>query len=175
MEQYKIARLLPTIFQRTLADEEGLLAGRPNTLAALLAVMEQLHAPAEQVLQELAHYFDPDCVHAAFIPFLAYWVDKDILLDADGNFPAGMQRMRDLILASVELSKMRGTRVGLRDFLATATGLKKDQITITDSIEQPFHFIVTCPNGDDKVKRLIVKIIELEKPAYVTYEISYDQ
>ncbi len=184
MERHKIAQLLPEIFQRTLPPsfysrtpptDKTLGQNHIGILGTLLFVMEQMHAPSEKVLQDLATYFDADTVSEAFIPFLAYWVDKDILLDDDRNFPDGTNRLRDLILASVELSKMRGTRIGLRNYLALATGLQNDQIIITESVERSFHFMVKCPNVDKNIKKLIKKIIELEKPANVTYEISYDE
>lgn len=163
MDRRDIARLLPGVFQRTLGP-------RPNVLDALLGVMEQIQAPSEATLARLDTYFDPDRAGDRFIPFLARWADMDILLSDDGQFPAGMARLRDLILAAVFLAKWRGTRYGLVRFLEIATGARGFQMH--DAPDQPFHVIITCPEAADAYRALIEQIIELEKPAYVTYELT---
>jgi len=51
MKQTEIAQLLPSVFQRTLR--------KGNPLAGLLAVMEALQQPSEDVLARLDAIFDP--------------------------------------------------------------------------------------------------------------------
>jgi len=66
MKRNAIRHLLPGIFQRTV------LPGNPIT--ALLEVMEKLHEPSEQILQNLDATFDPRRTPDSFVPFLARWV-----------------------------------------------------------------------------------------------------
>jgi phage tail-like protein len=118
-----IRYLLPGVFQRTLHP------GRP--LAALLEVMEAMHAPAEDALEHFDAILDPWRTPDAFVPMLARWVDlqriferplqgKDPMLDQ--LMPTGLGRLRALIEAAAYLSQWRGTRKGLLLFLQIATG-----------------------------------------------------
>ncbi|MEZ4870560.1 MAG: phage tail protein [Caldilineaceae bacterium] len=166
MKREAIARLLPELFQRTLPAE-------PNVLSALLGVMETQQMPVEAVLAELDRYLDADQTPARFVPFLAQWVGMDIFLeeDAEGNlaFAGGLGRMRDLILAANSLARLRGTKQGLIRMLETATGLTG--FVIMDPREKPYHIVVQCPAVAAAQERLIRRIVELEKPAYVTFEL----
>jgi phage tail-like protein len=166
MRQEAIAALLPEIFRRSLQLE-------PSVLHALLAVMEGLHAPSEEILAQLALFFDPDQTPDRFIPFLSQWVGMDIFLQQEEGkppaFPPGMGRLRDLILASTTLARWRGTRRGLIALLEIATGTSGFQIT--DGTDQPFHMIVHYPPASQAYASFIRRIVDLEKPAYVTYEL----
>src|SRR5688572_27926630 len=108
MRSPDIQRLLPGVFQRTVQP------GAP--LAALLEVMEALHAPSEAVLAQLEAHFDPRRAPERFVPFLARWVGMDLPVTT------GLGRLRELVAAAVEISRWRGTARGLRLFLTTATG-----------------------------------------------------
>ncbi len=176
MKQSEIARLLPDIFQRTLRE------GNPLTL--LLAVMEQFHAPAEEVLAEFERYFDPYRTPDAFVPFLASWVDLGTLLRAQAEtsttvepFPPGLGRLRELIAAAAYLSQWRGTRAGLTRFLATATGMAgfaiDEQVIGPDGQVIPFHILITAPAAAEPHRSLLTRIIEMEKPAHVTYALNF--
>lgn len=173
MHRHEIARLLPHIFQRTLSGgfwTQGTPAS-DDLLGALLLVMEQAHAPSEQILRTFDTYFDPDTAVDAFLPMLAYWVDKQVLLENDDSFLPGSDRLRDLILASMRLSKLRGTRQGLLQFLSIATGIEASRFRILDREERPFHVIIEYPEEAAPYVPLIRRIIDLEKPAYVTAEL----
>jgi phage tail-like protein len=165
MKRNEIARLLPGIFQRTL--EEG------APLAALLGVMEGLHAPSEAVLAELPALFHPLRAPERFVPFLARWVDLGVPVTT------GPGRLRELVAASVELSRWRGTARGLRLFLRTATGredfLVEEQVPGPDGRPRPFHLRVLAPAGLEPHRPMVEAIIEREKPAYVTYELHFAQ
>ena len=178
MKRSEIAQLLPAIFQQTLS--EG------NPLTALLEVMEVLQAPSETVLQRLDTFFDPRRTPDAFVPYLAHWADLTRLFDDTPNFKdgrvrasslvSGLGRLRELIAHAAYLSQWRGTRKGLLLFLQTATGAADFDIRENVNLEgqpKPFHISVWAPHESVQYKRLIERIVELEKPAYVTYELSF--
>jgi phage tail-like protein len=182
MKREQIEELLPEIFRQTLANPETPLAPLLDSMAALLT-------PSEGVLEHLDSYFDPYRAPGAFVPFLAGWVDLDqVWIDRPETFtaqtlppfPAGTGRLRELVMAAAYLSQWRGTEKGLRRFLETATGLtgftieEEVKVEENDSAEaepQPFHIRVIAPAEATPYKVLIRRIIELEKPAYVTYEL----
>jgi phage tail-like protein len=177
MRRTEIERLLPQIFQRTLQP------GGP--LVALLTVMEDLHQPAERVLEQLETYFDPRRCPDAFVPLLARWVDLGWLLTAgepddtatpEASWPSGLGRLREVVAAAAYLSQWRGTAVGLLHFLETATGVSgfqiDEQVTDPSGRVQPFHLRIHLPPAAQPYQTLIERIIESEKPAYVTYELA---
>jgi phage tail-like protein len=186
MERQHIALLLPEIFQRTLPSEwwqaeRPERPTAPNVLGALLAVMEQLHAPTETALQNPEMYFDPLRAPDDWLPYLASWLDLDRFLKQDEKkawrFPGGSQRLRQLMMEAVSLNKERGTYPGLKRFLMIATGI--DGIEITTSAGRPYHIIVTCPApgrlanemNQDEFSAWFEELVEAEKPAYVTCEV----
>ena len=163
MRSPDIQRLLPGVFQRTVLD------GSP--LAALLEVMETLHAPSEAVLARLESHFDPRRAPDRFVPFLARWVGMDLPVTT------GLGRLRELVAAAVEISRWRGTARGLRLFLTTATGrtdFEVDESVLgADGRPRPFHVRVRAPEAVAAHRLLLERIIEREKPAYVTYELHF--
>jgi phage tail-like protein len=178
MKWNEIKGLLPEVFQRTVQPASPLLA--------LLQVMETLHAPPEDVLEHLDAYFDPYRTPDRFVPFLARWVDLErLLVDAPDAytpnslpaFPSGLGRLRLLVASAAELSKWRGTARGLIQFLETATGtlgFKIDEhVPGPDGRPLPFHMRVAAPAAALPHQVLIQRIIEMEKPAYVTYELIF--
>ena len=181
MKRADIERLLPEIFQRTLPPDENV----DSPLRAFLSVMETLHTPSEQVLAALDTYFDPYRTPDRFVPYLASWVDLDQLWLDDPTgytvatlppFPAGLGRLRALIASAATLSRWRGTEAGLRLFLETATGVTGFEIEedVADESGEliPFHIRVRAPAAAQPLLALIRRIVELEKPAYVTYELE---
>jgi P2-related tail formation protein len=182
MKRNEIEQLLPEVIRRTI---------RPgNPLAALLEVMEALHAPSEEVLAELDRYLDPYRAPDSFVPYLARWVDLQRFLSefresepssggpASVPFAGGLGRLRDLIAAAATLSKWRGTARGLLRFLETATGVHGFEIDETvpgpDGNPRPFHLRVRAPAASKRYRALVERIIEMEKPAYVTYELTFE-
>jgi phage tail-like protein len=165
MKSAEILRLLPGVFQRT---------ARPSCpLAALLGVMEALHAPSEEVLRNLDALFDPRRAPDRFVPFLASWVDLDLPVTT------GLGRLRELTAAGVELSRWRGTARGLLLFLSTATGRQDfeldERVLGSNGLPRPFHIRVSAPGELTLHRPMLERIIELEKPAYVTYELHFTQ
>ena len=178
MKQSEIEQLLPEILQRTI---------RPgNPLLAILEVMEVLQAPAEEVLEQLDTFFDPYRTPDNFVPYLARWVVLEHLLGeapeqssstSSPAFPSGLGRLRELIAAAASLSQWRGTGRGLLRFLETATGIQgftiNEQVTGPQGQPKPFHIQIQAPAGAQAYRGLIERIIETEKPAYVTYELKF--
>ena len=172
MKQTEIERLLPTVFQRTLTP------GSP--LAGLLDVMAQLHQPSETVLAQFEAILDPYQAPPAFVPFIASWLDLERFftqqpekLDtttAERLFATGSGRLRELTADAAFLSKWRGTAKGLTRFLETATGVPG--FVVEEQI-RPFHIRIQAPEAALIYRPLIERIIELEKPAYVTYALDF--
>lgn len=177
MKKPQIKRLLPSVFQRTV--QPG------NPLSAILEVMETMHAPSESALDRLEMNFNPNRAPDAFVPFLASWVDLEVLLDlrrteklsSIPSLSTGLGRLRELTRGAASLSKWRGTQKGLCLFLETATGAKgfrvDEQVKDKDGKVRPFHLKVTVPKELAGHRSLIERIVEFEKPAYVTYELDF--
>ena len=179
MKHEEIKHLLPGVFQRAL--REG------NPLAAILDVMETLHAPAEQTLAALESNFDPRRAPDRFVPFLARWLDVDRFFEsshqaawrqrgASQTPPKGVGRVRELVASAAYLSQWRGTSKGLLLLLETTTGVRGFEIDerVAEGMgpPKPFHFALRGPAEAVPFRALIEKIIESEKPAYVTYRIE---
>ena len=180
MKRSEIAALLPAVFQRTLSAR--------NPLTGLLQVMESLQEPSEAVLARLDAIFDPRRTADEFVPFLAYWTNLTKLFDdsvkVKGEFDfsratiaTGVGRLRELTASAAYLSQWRGTQKGLLLFLQTATGLADFQIQENIDLNgnpKSFHVTVRAPKESAQYRKLIERIVEFEKPAYVTYELSFE-
>jgi phage tail-like protein len=142
MKQEEIKKFLPAVFQRPID------AGNP-LLTALLDVMENLHEPAEKILENVEHFFDARRAPDEFVPFLAHWVNLDRILpaseaiDLDSPQMPKIGHLRELVANATYLSQWRGTKKGLLLFLQTATGEKNFEIDerVKDDGEQsrPLH------------------------------------
>jgi phage tail-like protein len=169
MERKKIDSLLPGVFR------DGLGPGRP--LDALLDLMAALHTPCEAALEREEIYFDPLRAPDAFLPMLARWVGLHETLKPFLGQPGGLGRFCALIAAAATLHAWRGTASGLRRFLEVATGISGFQIDESPSDDQgqplPFHIRLRVPGEARPQRVLIERIIEMEKPAYVTCELEF--
>lgn len=188
MKRAEIELLLPEIIRRTIPPNTRVFdvvsPTDVNPLPLLLDVMELLHAPDEAVLAGIDRYFDPQRAPDAFVAYLAGWVDLDDLWVANPQeftaktlppFPSGVGRLRELVAASVYLSRWRGTARGLLTFLEIATGVNgftiDEQVLDAEDEPLPFHIRVHVPPSAAQFRTLIERIVVKEKPAYVTYEI----
>ncbi len=166
-----IERLLPSVFQVT--------AVRGSALDALLLVMQDMMAPAAQTLDNLEVHFDPYRAPDRFVPMLAAWVDLDWVLpeaaDEHGHVPysPGYGRLRELIAGAARLARRRGTRNGLIDFLETATGVHGFRITENPD-GRSFHLKVEAPDGAERFRSLVQRMIDMEKPGHVTFDLVFD-
>lgn len=216
MNRDEIALLLPAVFQSTRSPDPD---AQPDLLSALLAVMERLHAPEPDLLDELGIYsqsspprylgwdglfdrleifFDPEQTATRFLPYLTGWLALDNLLLAllaethpdwasiqlrsrplrwhemltwlrdPQTCPLDIPRLRQLLVAAPELVRLRGTGRGLERYLEVATGLT-GRFHIRNT-SRPFHIRVQAPPLTHLQAVLVRNIIELEKPAHVTYE-----
>jgi phage tail-like protein len=179
MTRAEIASLLPAIFRRTIREQ--------SLLESLIDVMAELHAPSENVLERLDTFFDPFQAPDAFVPYLSGWVDLQRLFDEvpasagpDAGSPLGTgpDRLRALTAAAVFLSHWRGTEKGLRLFLSVATGIDSQAFSIhglgeADTPQRAFHIRVVAPESARVHNRLIERIIDEERPAFVTWELSF--
>ena len=172
MQRAAIEQLLPAVFQ---------LAATPGSpTMAVLDAMEALHEPDEVVLSEIDRYFDPYRAPERFVPFLARWVDLGWLLALEGGrpygtvpYPAGATALRNLVALGASLAQQRGTPVGLCRFLDTATGVPG--FAVDDALpDRPFHVRVTAPAAARPLADLIHRVVDAEKPASTTYELTFD-
>jgi len=179
MKSAEIELLLPEIFRRTLSPG--------NPLLGFVDIMEVLQIPSEDVLTHLERFFDPYRAPDLFVPYLAGWVDLDqVWIQAPEEFtaktlplfPAGVGRLRELVANAAYLSRWRGTARGMLAFLEIATGSRGFAIdeTVPDADGQPipFHIRVRAPQAAAAYQGLVKQIVELEKPAYVTFELQFE-
>jgi phage tail-like protein len=175
MRRSEIARLLPGVYQLALepVDTSGL--GTDTRLAAALDAMEELHNPCEEKLDRLDSYIDPRRAPDEFVTYLAGWVDLEWL--TGGRVTTGPGRLRELVAQAMTLSRWRGTGSGLTDFLVAATGVSGFVIDESPPDEsgrpRPFHLLIHAPAAVQEHAALIERIVETEKPASVTYEVTY--
>lgn len=176
MRRNEIARFLPGVYQLALhpIDTSGL--GQDTLLAAALDAMEELQDPCEQKLNQLDSYIDPRRAPDEFVSYLAGWVDLDWL--TGGRVTTGPGRLRELVARAMALSRWRGTAHGLTEFLVTATGSAgfhiDDAPTDESGAARPFHLRITAPEAMRPHAAMIERILDAEKPASVTYEVSYE-
>jgi phage tail-like protein len=177
MKTTQIRELLPSVFQGA--------ADRGTPLSAILEVMESMHVPSEAILDHIEIFFDPYRAPDAFVPYIASWVDLAGILDSPRSqetssvcsISTGIGRLREVTAAAVTLSKWRGTRKGLLLYLETATGLNGftiDEAAVgSDGKVIPFHLRIVAPAASVEHRTLIQRIIDVEKPAYVTYDLDF--
>lgn len=167
MKREEIEPLLPEVLQRTV---------RPGSaLFGLLETMAAMQQPAEDVLQRLDSIFDPRRSPDRFVPFLAAWVDLARILPVT----TGVDRLRQLLGVAAELAQRRGTARGLILFLETATGMRgftlEEHVSGPQGQPRPFHVRVRAPLSAEGHRALVERIIESEKPAYLTYELEFQE
>jgi phage tail-like protein len=164
----RAALLLPEVIRRG--------AGPGTPLSALLDVMESMHAPAETAIRDLPAMLDPQSARDDFVPFLASWLGLDDVLPDGAEFEAGTGRLRQLVATSAARARRRGTLDGLRDTLAIATGRVDigvdDAVAGPDGGVLPFHVDVVVPADAAGLLDLVHRLVEHEKPAFVTARVS---
>jgi phage tail-like protein len=175
MKSNEIERLLPQVYQSALRTR--------TPLSALLQVMEALHEPAEELLAQVETTFCPYHTPERFVPYLARWVDLDRFFMTTGDtatadvLSTGNGRLRELIAVAAYLSQWRGTLEGLCLFLETATGSLgfevDEHVENANGMPRPYHIHVKAPQSCARDRSLIERIIEQEKPAYVTYDLEF--
>ncbi len=161
MRAAEIELLLPEVLRRTV------LPGSP--MAALVGVMEAMHAPAEEALRGFPSVLDPLGTPDRFVGMLATWVDLARLDET----PAGhldRARMRVLVSLAADLAHWRGTPGGLMWIVSVATGvagLRLEQ-------KGPFAVRVVVPAAAAAQADLVREIAAQEKPAHLVVEVVVD-
>ncbi|WP_433281079.1 phage tail protein [Micromonospora sp. CA-244673] len=167
MRRAAIERLLPAAYQRA--------AGPGSVLGALLDVMESLHAPDEAVLADVDALFAPYRTPDGFVAYLTRWVAMDHVVAApraDAPLPLPVGRLRDLVAHGALLARWRGTPYGMRTALELATGVTG--FVLEEPADRPFHVVVRVPPAAADRLALVTRIVEAEKPAAVTVEVTTD-
>ena len=172
MQRSDLEFLLPAVLRRG--------AGEDGPLGALLQVMEDMHAPVEDVLAALGDVFHPYRARDPFVPYLAAWLDVDRFLtpDPDGtpSLPTGTGRVRTLVAEAARLTRLRGTATGLLALLEAAVGVRgfelDEEVLDGRGDVRPFVMRLRLPAGTEPYLDLVRRIVESEKPAYVQCEIA---
>lgn len=180
MRRAEIEQLLPAVFRR---------AALPRTpVGDLLDIMEALHVPAEDVLEQLDRFFSPHQAPPSFVATLAAWMGLAWLIpggtdprrgsaEAAGDTGAvAGAALRALVAEGAELACLRGTGKCLARFLSLATGSGPFQITPAtgpDGSERPFAITVTAPPELEPRRGVVAAILRHEKPAYVQCELRF--
>lgn len=159
--------LLPQIMQQTV---------KPGSVSeTILTAMASFVTPLEDRMQSLDVLYDAERTEARFVEFLAQCVNLGWVHDAGIE----QSNLRRLIANSRELSLFRGTVEGLRRFLEIATGIAGFEIyegaqqeTASGSCFRPFHLRVLYPAQASAQANMIARIVEHEKPAYMTFEVE---
>jgi phage tail-like protein len=167
-------------------------------IGRFMKIFEQGFQPVIDSFNVMWANLDPLTAPQALLPFVAHWVAWQV----DSTWD--LQQQRRLIRRAVELYRWRGTRKGLRLYLHLYTGLPLDDdlpneadkhISITEPFGpsfilgeaqlgnavlaggQPYHFIVRLRSNSANPninEQLIRRIVEQEKPAFCTYELSIE-
>lgn len=146
-----------------------------------LLIFEDTLGPIEQMVTDLAYYFDPATAPATFLPWLAGWVAMS--LDERLSEP----QQRALLSNAAELFRKRGTVPGLKRVLAIVSGVEPLIVENTSGFylsgetrlglnmrlgrNQPFTVTITLAvDRPARVDRdLIEEFIKEYKPAHVTH------
>jgi phage tail-like protein len=175
MEPRQILHYLPENYQVAAADQQGVLV-------ALLSVMDSMHAPAERVLRSIDTYFDPYRAPDAFVLMQASWLGLDRYFAWSGGspgngepqFPAGIDRLRNLIAEFPELVRSRGTHRALTRFLDVATGCPGFAVDDGGRSGEEFHLIVRVPKNAAPLENFVRNIVAGERPAHATWDIRLE-
>lgn len=166
MDVKAIERLLPWVIQRTLDNPD-------NPINGFLNVMSGLRAPVEAEYLRLHTYLSPYTTPDDFLPYLARMMNLSRYLADDPPYlMTGITHLRNLIALSVRLSQQRGTVHALQRFLEVTTGI--DGFRVEEHV-RAFHVRIYAPPGAMAYQELMTRIIEGEKPAYVTFELLEEQ
>jgi hypothetical protein len=175
MKQAEIEQLLPGVFQQGLRED--------GPLSVVLELMEWMHEPSEQILDEIDRYFDPRRTTDGFVPFLADWVGltwvharhaDDYGPPTPRPFPTGGGRLAELVAWSAFHTRWRGTSRALLHFLEAATGVAGFELAAPKggAEQRPYHFALRVPAAAQPHLDLVRRIVDHEKPAHVTYELE---
>ena len=169
-----LAGLLPEAMRRVVGE------GTP--LDSCLDIMADLLTSVEDSLSESVQTFDPFTTPDRCLAMLAAWTDVNSLLLQqprsldwrDRKYPVAPHRLRLLVSNAQRLSSWRGTAVQLQTLLTHVTGVTG--FRIEDRIPgRSYHMVVYAPVAAQRDRDLVTRVVEDQKPAYVTHEIVYEE
>ena len=175
MEPNQILRFLPENYRFAAGDARG-------PMAALLGVMDELQAPDETIIEHFDDYISPYRAPDDFVMLQASWLGLDRYFDWSGGRPgagrpvyrAGVSQLRLLVAEAAELLRQRGRTATLLRFLVVATGVRGFRIAEEpEEGQRPFHFTLEAPFEARPLERLVVRIVDGERPAHATYTIEF--
>jgi phage tail-like protein len=155
-------------------------AGVGTPLGALCDAMEALLTPAERALDDIDAWLDAYRAPDTVLPYLATWAGLGHLLRRGPNgmptFEGGTGRLRLLVAEAASLTRTRGTPGGLLRTLFLATGhdgfVLDERPVDAAGRPRPFHLVVYPPAGAEAQRELIARIVDADRPAYLTFEIA---
>ena len=172
MERQRLLRYLPENYQLAAVDERGVMA-------AMLSIMEAMHAPVDRVLRSIDSYFDPFRAPDPFVLMQASWLGLDRYFDWSGGapglgearYPAGTDQLRLLIAEFPALVRSRGTHRSLTRFLEVATGVRGFVVQDGNDPDEAFHILVEYPAAAKPLEDLVKRVVAGERPAHATWEV----
>ena len=163
-------------------DGVGYRLDSDEFMGRFLLIFENILKPIENMIGNLALYFDPLTAPKSLLPWLASWVAFAL----DPTWPE--QKRRALVKRAAELYRWRGTERGLAEYLRIYTdsipeiseytpGMRLDSDTRLGINTQlgssggGYHFTVTLePDERSQVSEQKVRaIIDAQKPAHTVY------
>lgn len=150
-------------------------------MGRFLMVFESILGPIEEMLDNIACYFDPLTTPEELLPWLASWVN----LVLDESWP--VERRRDLVRSAVSLYRWRGTRRGLAEYLRIYTGVEPKIVehfggirlspnsrlgwntVLGSGAHHTFTVTLEVADPDSLNVAHLKAIIEAEKPAHSAY------
>ena len=161
MRAAEIELLLPEVMRRTVVPD--------SPMAALVGVMEAMHAPAEAALRDFPLALDPLTTPDRFVDMLATWVDL-ARLDQTSAGRIDRARMRLLVSLAADLSHWRGTPGGLLWILGLATGVEGLRLDPAGS----FRVRIVVPAAAAGQADLVRAIAAQEKPAHLVVDVTVE-
>lgn len=162
----------PAVYSSYLEHLPGIYRDS-DFLGRFLLIFEDILAPLERTIDNIPDYLDPRIAPADFVPWLGSWLG----LVLDDRWPA--QRRRELVARASDLYRRRGTRRGLREFLALYTGFEPEiaELTLSEvasARSRAFRFAVRVrvPPGTQVDVAVLERIIELQKPGFAGFSLE---
>ncbi len=177
MQASDIAKFLPENYRLAARRSDG-------ATAALLAVMEDLHARDEEIIANFDRYISPWRAPDDFVMLQASWFGLDRYFDWTGGragagqpiFAGGAANLRLLVAEAAELMRRRGMGATLLRFLELATGTRGYALRegAPDNPLRAFHFTLSAPARVQPLHDLITRIVDGERPAHASYSIMFE-
>ena len=166
-------------------DSVGYRLDSDEFMGRFLLIFENILKPIENMIGNLALYFDPLTAPESLLPWLASWVDFTLDPTWSDN------KRRELIKKAAELYRWRGTRRGLAEYLRIYTGhvpeisehipgMRLDSSTRLGINSQlgssggGYHFtvIIEIDENSQINEHMVRSIIDSQKPAHTIYTLQ---